>query len=66
MSVDIVAKFVLSRDRVILILDLFTMVPRYLKTKFKEELSFTFVYILNILLLLLPPREISTKNISWG
>ena len=65
MSVDIVAKFVLSRDRVILILDLFTMVPRYLKTKFKEELSFTFVYILNILLLLLPPRLMSTKNISW-
>jgi len=31
-----------------------------------ESRSFISVYILNILLLILPQREMSTRNISWG
>ena len=64
MSVDVVAKFNLSQVRKDLILDLFTIVPRYHKTNFEEVLSFTFVYILNILLLILPLRKKITMNIS--
>jgi len=52
--------------RVILILDLFRMVPRYLETRFKKERNFILVCILNSLLLILPLREMSIMDISWA